>query len=347
MTQQPYNPYAGQPPAQQPYAGQPQQYPPQYPQAPAQQPYGQPNGYQQQPYQQPAPPPQPLAQGSLDDYYSQPTAGGGPSISWSANNGTVQKPLGTTYAGIVARDVTHGDVQQDTDPKTGAGKFYRDGRPRFVMKVPLKQVLGGPTPQQLGPAPQEFPEGEAQWFVRGQARDELTRAMTAAGLGERSAPKEGDVISVTLVERRPSRGGGMPANIVQVTFQPGPRHQVGAAQEPAAAGGQTTGAASPAPVQASPPAAAPVQQQEQPYYQQQTQAYAQQAQPGPAQPVEQQGPQAAQAQWAQPVQQQAPQQQQQAPQQQQPAQPQQQLTPPAGLDPEQQALLARLQAQQG
>lgn len=335
MTQQPYYPppapqqgYPPQPPAQ-----QPQYQPPQQPYAPPQQGYPPVQGYPPQPGygQQPQAPAQPLVQGTLDDYYNQPTAGGGPSVVWSLNNGAIQKPLGTTYVGIVARDVAAGDVQQDTDPKTGQGKFYRDGRPRFVMKVPLKQVMTGPSPQQVGPNPQEYPEGEAQWFVRGQARDELTRAVTAAGLEGNTPPKEGDVIQITLVERRPSRGGGNPANHVQVVFQPGPRHQAGAAvggqqaSQPAAAPDPAAGAVAPspvpAPVQQVDPATAYPPQWAQPV--QQPQAPAQQ-------PAQQQGPP---PQWAQP---------QQAPVQ----QPAQQLQPPAGLDPGQQELLARLQQAQ-
>lgn len=293
---QPGNPYA-QPPA---YQGPPQGY-----QAP--QPYG------QQPYAPPQPPAQPLATGTLDDYYNQPTSSSGPSIAWSTNGGANQKPLGQTYVGVVARDVTVGDIQQDTDPKTGAGKFYRDGRPRFLMKVPLKSIMGGPHPTQVGPVPAEFPEGSGSWFVRGQSRDELTRAQTAAGLSGDLTPKEGDLISVTLVERRPSRGGGNPANIVQVTYQPGPRWAQGAQ---AAAPEAVAPSPVPAPVQQPVPPA----QQWQPPAQAPQPAYAQPGQAGPS-PTYAQPP-------AQPVQVQQP------------------LTPPAGLDPGQQELLARLQASQ-
>jgi hypothetical protein len=49
-------------------------------------------------------------------------------------------------------------VQQDSDPKTGQLKTYKDGRPKFFMKVPLK----------VQPS-HEFPEGEATWYVRGQS----------------------------------------------------------------------------------------------------------------------------------------------------------------------------------
>jgi hypothetical protein len=294
VTQQPYAPQPVYPPQAPPQQYQPPA--PQYPQAPPQQ-YAQ--AYQQ-PYGAPQAPPQQAAQGSLDAFYSQPSAASGPSISWSVTvNGVVQqKPLGTTYAGIVARDVTHADIQQDSDPKTGALKTYKDGRPKFFMKVPLK----------VAPSP-EFPEGEATWYVRGQARDELVRAMSEAGINEPgAAPKGGDAVSVTLVERRPPRNGqGMPANVVQVRYQRSGVQEATAAPSPAPV-------AQPAPVQ---PPAQPEQQYAPPVsepakqFQQPVQAPVE----VPAQPVQAQAP-------AQP----AP-------------------VPPADLDEAQQALLARLTGQ--
>lgn len=297
---------------------QQQFYPPQYPaypQQPAQapQPYAQPGypaappqygGYPPQAPQQPA---VPLAQGTIDDYYSQPSAGGGPSISWSVNG--MPKPEGTTYSGIVARDVTNADIQQQTDPKTGQPKFYRDGRPQFVMKVPLK----------VQPS-QEHPEGEAVLFVRGQMRDELVRAMAAAGAA--ASPKGGDALSVTLVQRKPSRGGGMPQNVFAIQYAAAAPGQAPAAQAPTApspAVGQPQQQA-PAPA----PQFQPVQQQV--TYQQ------------PAPPVQQMAPPASAT---QPVVQQ--------PQAQVPANvvpnPQGQQLPP-GLTPDQQALFERLAGQQ-
>lgn len=282
-----------------------QQYPPQYPQAPAPQAYPpQVQGpYPPQPYAQPVqqPPAQPLAQAqSLDDYFNQPSTGGGPAISWSVNG--MPKPEGTTYAGIVARDVTVSDIQQQTDPKTGAPKFYRDGRPQFVMKVPLK----------VQPS-QEFPEGEAVLFVRGQMRDELSRAMGEAGIPAGVAPKAGDAIQVTLVQRKPSRGGGMPMNVFAIRYT-------------AAAGG--TGAPSPAPVPQAQPAPQQVQQPVQQQYQQEPSA----ASFPPVQYQQQAAPQYA----AQPAA--AP----QVPQ----GQPAPQPAPPSDLTPEQQQLLAQMTGQQ-
>jgi hypothetical protein len=316
------------PPAPQGY-GPPQQYtqpgyPPQQPMAPQGYP---PQGYGQQP-QGPAP-----AEGSIDAFYSQPSGSFGNSITWSSNNGANPKPIGTSYQGIVARDLTNADVIQDSDPKTGQLKTYRDGRPKFVMKVPL---LVQPSP--------EFPDGEATWFVRGQARDELTRAMQEAGI--QGAPRKGDAMRITLVERKPPRsGGGFPANIVRVDYM--------------AANGQG-GAPSPAPQAQAPaqPEQAALQNQQPP-----TQFAQQPMQQAPqGQPVQQQDPQG-QDPWAQqapaqpwPPQGAAPQQPQAqapvppagpAPVQVSGGQPQGAPQPPSDMSPDQQALLARLTGGQG
>lgn len=315
MTQQPFYQQPApqqhqQPVPQQQYAPQPQPaYAPQFPGQP-QQGYGQPPaGYGQAPQQ----PQVPLASGSLDDFYNQPSAGGGPAISWSVNG--MPKPEGTTYVGIVARDVQASDIQQQTDPKSGQPKFYRDGRPQFVMKVPLK----------LHASP-EFPEGEGVLFVRGQMRDELVRAMTESGAGR--DPKGGDAIQVTLVQRKPSRGGGMPMNVFQIRYQPAnpvaqpaPVQQAAPAPQPAQPVQQGVDFA-----QLQPQAQQPVQAQQAPQFQAPAQVPAQ-----PQVPQQQFAPQqpAAQAvQPVQPVQQGAPQ-------------------PPANLDEAQQALIAQLTNRQG
>lgn len=193
----------------QPYYPQqpiPQQQPmyPQYPQAPAQPPaasYPQQPMYSQPTYQQPPPPPQPLATGSLADFFGQPSTGGGPVFSWKG------KPIGTTYAGVVSRPITSADVQQQTMPGGNVPAFYRDGRPKFLMKVPMRVV----------PSP-EFPDGEAQWWVSGRARDELARAMSEAGCEPNMSPEAGALISITLTGERPSGPGMNNAKTVAVQY---------------------------------------------------------------------------------------------------------------------------------
>ena len=298
MTQQPYYPQqpvpAPQPP--QPYA-QPA-YPQPVPQQPAPQAYPQP--YPQQ-WAQPAAPPVQLADGSIDAFYSQPNVGGGPGISWKG------KPDGYTVQGVVARDVGDGDVQQEVgapgSADAGRPLTFRDGRPKFVMAVPLHV-----------PASPEFPEGEARLYVRGQLKDELTRAMAEAQVPE-AAPKAGAVITVTLVQRKPGRGT-IPQNIFAVTYTP-----AGQAPPPIQAAAQPT-------------YAQPAQPQyQQPVYQQPAPAAP------PAAPQATQAPVAASPASEAPAQPAVP---QQAPVAQAPAAP----APPPGLTPEQQQLLAQMQQNQ-
>lgn len=299
MTQQPYGQpqYPGYPPQQ------PQQYAP-----PVQQPYQPQPGYPQQAPQQYAPPmqqqapAQPLADGSLDAFYSQPNTGGGPGVSWKG------KPDGYTIQGIVPRDVTNADVTQEVGaPNTqqaGIPQTYRDGRPKFVMAVPL----------QLPQSP-EYPEGEARLFVRGQLRDELSRAMGEAQV--EGAPKAGAVLTVTLVQRKQGRGT-IPQNIFRVHYTP-PGAQAPQIQQP-----QPTQQYAPQPpANYPPPQAVP---QYQPVQQQAPQQVAQQ-------PAPQYAPQQAQPGIPQGAQ---PDQQQGAPNG---------LQMPPGFDPEQQALFARIAGQ--
>lgn len=193
-------PQPGYPTAPQAYP--PQQFAPQYPQAP---------GYPQAPQGQQIPAGPPLATGTLDGYFSQPSSGGGAALKFTAPTpspapGYPDIP-GTTHVGVVARPITNADIQQQTQPGSGLPATYRDGRPKFVMKVPL-QVQPGP----------EHPDGLAQWYVAGGARDELVRAMSAAGAPE-GPPEAGAVISVTCTGTRASGAGMNPAKTYAVTYQ--------------------------------------------------------------------------------------------------------------------------------
>lgn len=305
MTQQPYYP---QQPVQGYAPAQPAAYPPQQ----FQQPYAQPAPqYAPQAPVQAAPPQAPLADGSLDAFYNQPNLGGGPGISWKG------KPDGYTVQGFVPRDVTNADVTQEVgapgSPDAGRPKFYRDGRPMFVMSVPLHVGQSA-----------EFPEGEARLYVRGQLRDELGRAMQEAGA--EGAPKAGATITVQLVTRKQGRGT-IPQNIFAVTYtppgQPAPQMPHQGNQQPYPQQPQAQ-----APVQQYAPQAQSIQQPVQ-----QQAAYA--AAPGAPSPApgavapQQAHPQQVASQPAPPA----------------PAAPQ----PPAGLTPEQQAILAQVagQPQQG
>lgn len=169
-------------------------YPPQYPQ-PTQFP-----GYPPQQFAPPQVPQQPLAQGTLDDFYNQPSTGGGKSLSFD------QKPYGTTYVGIVSRPMGNGDVQQQTN-KQGIGQTFKDGRAKLVMLVPL----------QMEPTP-EFPDGRATWYVKGGTRDELARAMAEVGAPE-GAPEAGAIIRVTYTGERASGAGYSPTKLFAIAYR--------------------------------------------------------------------------------------------------------------------------------
>ena len=230
-----------QPQAQYP----PQGYPPQggYPQQGA--PYAPPPGYPppQQGYYPPAAPQQPpTANAGLDDFFNAPSTGGGPAIKFK------DKPIGTRYAGIVARKITNADVRQQTDP-SGRPLTYRDGRPKFVMVVPL---IVQQTP--------EFNEGRATWWVKGAARDELVRAMSEAGAPE-GPPEEGAGIVVELTGHRPIPGLN-PQYLYKVTYTR-PQGGAFAAKQAAAAAPEQAQQATPEQAQqapAQPVAQAPAQQ---------------------------------------------------------------------------------------
>jgi hypothetical protein len=187
----------------------PQQPAPQYPQQgyPAQQPGYPvaPQGYPQQPMapqgypQTPAPQ---LAEGSLDAFYSQPSVGGGAALKFQ---------IGTTHVFMVSRPVTGADVQQQTQRGTGLPATFRDGRPKFVMKVPARVALSA-----------EHADGTAQWYCQGAARDLLAQAMAAVGAPE-GPPQAGSVVVVTKTGERPVPNMN-PAGVYTVQYvPPGPQ----------------------------------------------------------------------------------------------------------------------------
>lgn len=258
--QQPYNPYAQPAPQYAP----PAQFPGMQGVPPA---YG---GYAPQP-QAPAYQGPPPAQGTLGQFFNAPSSeSSGPGISWTDKITKAEKPLQSAYAVVVVRDAKDADVRQQTTMATqvepSKPKFYRDGQPMFELVIPVKVQA---TP--------EFPDGLATWYIRGQARDELIRAMTEAGAPKPGQPMAGDMALMTLVQRKPSRGGGRPANIVAIQYHVADPNRVPeapaapAAEAPAAAQAQWEPAA---PVQpagpltpqfptapAPQPVAAPVQPQ--------------------------------------------------------------------------------------
>lgn len=230
MTQQPYygtpaDPYNPQPAQQYPppgyqqvpngYAPAPQGYAPNpYGQAPAYPPQQQYPGQQNPQHQVPQGPPAPVgAKGTVDDFFKQPTPGGGKGVSWK------NKPDGYTYVGVVNRTPGDSDLFQDSEPnipqnpKAGQLKTWRDGSPKMVMPVPLDLV-----PMDAWQA-QEYADGEARVFLRGDMLTEFTRAMQEAGVPAGTVPQQGALVFVTITGRKPGRGT-MPANQYRVVYLP-------------------------------------------------------------------------------------------------------------------------------
>lgn len=169
----------------------------------------------------PAPAPVPLAQGSLDDFYGQPTVGGG--AAWKFPNGSIGTPAAVNV-GIVSRAIVQGDVEQATDIHNNPQTF-KDGRPKFQLKVPVTNADGT----------------EGTWYVKGNDRDELTRAMTEAG-APAGPPEKGAAIRVTYVRDKANGPGMSPTKVKTVEYM----RPAGATETPAPAVAQTT---TPAPVQ--------------------------------------------------------------------------------------------------
>ena len=153
-------------------------------------------------------PAQPLARGTVADFYAQSARAGGPGLQFPV--------LGTSYSGIIACDVTNADVKQQTDFQAKQPALYRDGRPKLVLVLPI-QLSTGPSP--------EFPAGVAEYWVKGADRDELIRAMLAAGVqpGEDglSWPKGGDAITITYTTDKLGRAGMNPTKVKAIQYTKG------------------------------------------------------------------------------------------------------------------------------
>jgi hypothetical protein len=149
-----------------------------------------------------------FARGTVSDFYAQPSGAGGPALRFPV--------LGTSYSGVIARDVSDSDVKQLTDFQTKQPAFYRDGRPKLALVLPI-QLTTGPSP--------EFPSGVADYWVTGADSEELIRAMLAAGVrpGEDglSLPKDGDAITITYTQDKPGRAGMNSAKVKTIQYTQG------------------------------------------------------------------------------------------------------------------------------
>lgn len=213
---------------------------PGYPQyGPPQQPLPVAPGYPPQQYGQippPATPAIPLAQGSLDDFYGQPTVGGGQGLKFAI--------LGTEYYVEQTRPITGADIQQQTDTR-GLPQTFRDGRPKFQMLVPVT-VLNSNVPDAIG--------ATATFYVKGATREKLAAAMAAAG-ALAGASEAGCRMRLRYAADVPTGAGFNPRKDIDITYER-PAH----ANSPEAVGNQLLAGQLITPAQEFTPQAAPVQQ---------------------------------------------------------------------------------------
>lgn len=187
-----------------------------FPQYPGQPQFPQQGGYNPTPqfshYQEPQQSPQPsLVQGSLDAFFQQPSVGGGPSLKFEVN---------TTHVGFIARTITNADIQQQTQPNSNTPATFKDGSPKFVMKVPL-----------IVQPNNDYPDGQAQWYCSGAARDDLVRAMAEAGAPS-GPPEKGALVTITCTGTRKSGPGMNPAKLYKIVYKrPDIQEPVEVAQE--------------------------------------------------------------------------------------------------------------------
>lgn len=217
----------GQPADQGYNPAQPGYGPPPGPQQPGYGPgYGQQPqpGYAPQPGYGPPPvpqqPPQEMPQaGSLGEFWDQPVGGSGASL------GKVFTQPGQSIAGIIARELTRLDMKPQTNPQTRQVQTRRDGSVKWNLVIPL-----------LIEPRAEFPDGKAAWYVKGQAQEELTRAMAEAGVpldehGHRT-PEAGAWVQITFTGYRQIPGFNAAKQYTVVYRRPGGTQQ---GQHPAAA----------------------------------------------------------------------------------------------------------------
>jgi len=210
--QQQYAPPMYAPPQPQ-YAQPQQQYAPQMYAPP--QGYGQPQQYGQQGYpQQPQGPAQTPAEASLDAFFSQPSVGWGPSIT-----PTSKTPDGTAYLMVVAQHITASHIEHATKFQSTELDYYRNGKPKFTMKVPVFVARG--TQVQTSQGLVTIDDGRAQYYVQGGTKDLLASAMAAVGAPE-GPPELGALILVTKTGSRGNRSGTTSAIVTVQYWRPGP-----------------------------------------------------------------------------------------------------------------------------
>jgi hypothetical protein len=125
---------------------------------------------------------------SMDEFFNQKTGGGGK--GWTFKD----KPNGTSYWGIVEREVGKGDIEAVTNPTNGQVQSRKDGSVKWQMKVPMLMV---PIPN--------HDDGHGQAYIKGDSQAKLTAAMRAVGAPD-GPPEPGAFLQITKIGERPIKG---------------------------------------------------------------------------------------------------------------------------------------------
>lgn len=148
-------------------------------------------------------PPPPVALptiASMDEFFNQKTGGGGK--GWTFKD----KPNGTSYWGIVEREITKGDIEAVTNPTNGQVQTRKDNTVKWQMKVPMLMVPIA-----------NHEDGHGQAYIKGDSQAKLTAAMRAVGAPD-GPPEPGAFLQITKVNERPIKGFS-PQYIYEVVYR--------------------------------------------------------------------------------------------------------------------------------
>jgi hypothetical protein len=152
--------------------------------------------------------------GTLTDYFDQQAAQGGSGKTWKFH----QKPIGTSYRGIVATDI---DVRVVAQTDSEGKVIEQNGQKKYQLLVPMLVMPEG-----------EYTDGHATAvFKAGDGRDKLNAAMAAVGAplttDEASGragyvPQPGAFIQMTKVaeqQGKTAKGEGFTKYIYEVHYR--------------------------------------------------------------------------------------------------------------------------------
>jgi hypothetical protein len=169
--------------------------------------------YAPNPSQQAQQPQPTLARGTLEDFYSQPSSGGG---GKSATTYFKNKPQGSWLHFRVNRDITNADVQQMTDVNNVPQKWKYGplaDKPKFNLIVPGTVVASGDGQHVL-----THPEGELRlWLKPGPVTDSFRAALAAAG-EDSGFPKAGSEIVMISAGEKAGKQGYSPTKLYDFQY---------------------------------------------------------------------------------------------------------------------------------